>query len=73
MDREIVSYDPTVQNSNMAAMAVYDSLMKLTPDGGAEPYMAKSMTSPDNGKTWNLALRPRSSSPTAPRSTRRPS
>ncbi|MBN9111467.1 MAG: ABC transporter substrate-binding protein [Pseudonocardia sp.] len=58
MDREIVSYDPTVQNSNMAAMAVYDSLMKLTPDGKAEPFMAKSMTSPDQGKTWDLALRP---------------
>ncbi|MCI2419554.1 ABC transporter substrate-binding protein [Saccharopolyspora sp. K220] len=58
MDREIVSFDPTVQNSNMAALAVYDSLMKLTPNGSAEPYLAQSMDSPDGGSTWRLVLRP---------------
>ncbi|GAA5128355.1 ABC transporter substrate-binding protein [Pseudonocardia adelaidensis] len=58
MDREIVSFDPTVQNSNMAATAVYDSLMKLTPDGKAEPYLARSMETTDGGTTWVLALRP---------------
>jgi peptide/nickel transport system substrate-binding protein len=58
MDRDIVSFDPTVQNANPAAFAVYDSLMKLTPDGGTEPYLAQSMDSPDGGRTWRLALRP---------------
>ncbi|WP_433297543.1 ABC transporter substrate-binding protein [Pseudonocardia sp. CA-142604] len=57
-DREVVSFDTTVQNANQAAMAVYDSLLKLTPDGTPEPYMAESMESPDNGVTWRLALRP---------------
>jgi ABC-type transport system substrate-binding protein len=58
LDREVVSFDPTVQNSNQAAFAVYDSLMKLTPEGTAEPYLAESMTSPDGGLTWLLGLRP---------------
>ena len=58
MDREIVSFDPTVQNANMATFAVYDSLMKLTPDGNAQPYLAQSMNSPDGGLTWRLGLRP---------------
>ena len=56
-DREAVGFDPTIQNTNMAAFAVYDSLMKLTPDGGAEPYLARSMDSPDGGTTWRLGLR----------------
>jgi ABC-type transport system substrate-binding protein len=58
MDREVVSFDPTVQNSNMAAFAVYDSLMKLTSKGTAEPYLAQSMDSPDGGTTWRMTLRP---------------
>jgi ABC-type transport system substrate-binding protein len=58
MDREIVSFDPTVQNANMATFAVYDSLMKLTPDGTAEPYLAQSMETPDAGLTWRMGLRP---------------
>ncbi|GAA1319054.1 ABC transporter substrate-binding protein [Pseudonocardia xinjiangensis] len=58
MDREIVSFDPAVQNSNMAEFAVYDSLMKLTPDGTAQPYLAQSMDSPDGGLTWRMGLRP---------------
>jgi ABC-type transport system substrate-binding protein len=58
MDREAVSFDPTVQNSNMAAMAVYDTLMKQDPQGVAQPYLAQSMESPDGGTTWRLALRP---------------
>jgi hypothetical protein len=49
MDREIVSFDPTVQNANMATFAVYDYLMKLMPDGTAQPYLAQSMASPDGG------------------------
>ncbi len=54
-DREAVGFDPTIQNTNMAAFAVYDSLMKLTPDGGgAEPYLARSMDSPDGGATWRM-------------------
>jgi ABC-type transport system substrate-binding protein len=58
MDREIVSFDPTVQNANMATFAVYDSLMKLTPDGSAEPFLAQSMDTPDEGLTWRMGLRP---------------
>jgi ABC-type transport system substrate-binding protein len=57
MDREIVTFDPTIQNTNQAALAVYDSLLKLKPDGTAEPYMAESMESPDGGLTWRLGLR----------------
>ena len=56
-DREAVGFDPTVQNTNQAAIAVYDSLMKLTPDGNAEPYMAESMQTADEGRTWRLGLR----------------
>ncbi|MEQ3549445.1 ABC transporter substrate-binding protein [Pseudonocardia nematodicida] len=56
-DREAVGFDPTAQNTNQAAFAVLDSLMKLTPDGGAEPHMAESMDSADDGKTWRMGLR----------------
>ncbi|OLT20366.1 hypothetical protein BJF78_09595 [Pseudonocardia sp. CNS-139] len=56
-DREVVSFDTTVQNANQAALAVYDSLLKLTPEGEPEPYMAESMESPDGGTTWLLGLR----------------
>ncbi|WP_433279938.1 ABC transporter substrate-binding protein [Pseudonocardia xinjiangensis] len=58
MDREVVSFDPTVQNSNMAALAVYDSLLKVDPQGKAQPYLAQSMDSADGGLTWRLGLRP---------------
>ncbi len=56
-DREAIGFDPTKQNTNMAALAVYDSLMKLTPDGGAEPYLARSMDTADAGRTWTMGLR----------------
>ncbi|GAA1318909.1 ABC transporter substrate-binding protein [Pseudonocardia xinjiangensis] len=56
-DREVTGFDPTVQNTNQAALAVYDSLLKLTPQGTAQPYMAESMESPDGGRTWRLGLR----------------
>jgi peptide/nickel transport system substrate-binding protein len=56
-DREIISFDPTRQNSNLAATMVYDSLMKLVPGGGAEPYLAQSMETTDGGTTWRLGLR----------------
>jgi ABC-type transport system substrate-binding protein len=37
-DREIIGFDPTVQNQNPAAAAIYDSLLKAKPDGtGAVP------------------------------------
>jgi ABC-type transport system substrate-binding protein len=58
MDRDIASFDSTVQNANPAAFAVYDSLMKLTSDGGAEPYLAQSMDTSDGGLTWRMGLRP---------------
>ncbi|WP_028926690.1 ABC transporter substrate-binding protein [Pseudonocardia acaciae] len=57
-DREIVSFDPTRQNSNMAATAVYDSLLRLGPGGRVEPYLAESMTTADGGRTWRMTLRP---------------
>ncbi|GEL24592.1 glutathione ABC transporter substrate-binding protein [Pseudonocardia sulfidoxydans NBRC 16205] len=57
-DREIVSFDPTIQNSNMAALAVYDSLLKLDDKGVPQPYLAKSMDTTDNGTTWRMGLRP---------------
>jgi peptide/nickel transport system substrate-binding protein len=56
-DREIISFDPTVQNGNAAAMAVYDLLMRLTPDGEAVPYLARSMETTDDGRTWVMGLR----------------
>src|ERR1700754_2428704 len=56
-DREIISFDPTRQNSNLAATMVYASLFKLMPDGTAQPYLAASMTSPDGGVTWRMGLR----------------
>ncbi|OLT09431.1 hypothetical protein BJF78_30675 [Pseudonocardia sp. CNS-139] len=58
MDRDVSSFDPTVQNANPAAFAVYDSLMKLTPGGTAQPYLAESMETSDGGLTWRLGLRP---------------
>lgn len=57
-DREAVSFDPVVQNTNQAAFAVYDSLMRLGPDGNAEPYLAESMETVDDGRTWRMGLRP---------------
>jgi ABC-type transport system substrate-binding protein len=57
-DREAVSFDPTTQNTNQAATAVYDSLLKLDDKGEPQPYLAQSMDSPDGGLTWRLGLRP---------------
>ncbi|GAA1281549.1 glutathione ABC transporter substrate-binding protein GsiB [Pseudonocardia aurantiaca] len=56
-DREAIGFDPTVQNTNQAALAVYDSLLKLTIEGDAEPYMAESMATTDDARTWRLGLR----------------
>lgn len=57
-DREASSFDPTVQNANPAAFAVYDTLMRLTSRGTVEPYLARSMDTPDGGRTWRMTLRP---------------
>ncbi|MCO1653832.1 ABC transporter substrate-binding protein [Pseudonocardia humida] len=57
-DREAVSFDPTTQNTNQAALAVYDSLLKLNDAGEPEPYLAQSMESTDDGLTWRMGLRP---------------
>ncbi|WP_312858848.1 ABC transporter substrate-binding protein [Pseudonocardia xinjiangensis] len=56
-DREVVSFDPTVQNGNAVAMAVYDLLLRLTPEGEVEPYLARSMETTDDGRTWVMGLR----------------
>lgn len=56
-DREAVSFDPTQQNTNMAALAIYDSLLKLDDDGVAQPYLAESMETTDEGTTWRMGLR----------------
>ena len=58
MDREPSSFDPTVQNANPATFAVYDTLMRLTPDGKTAPYLARSMDTSDGGLTWRMMLRP---------------
>lgn len=57
-DREAIGFDPTVQNTNMAALAVYDSLLKLDEKGVPQPYLAKSMETTDDGTTWRMGLRP---------------
>jgi len=57
-DREAVGFDPTVQNTNMAALAVYDSLLKLDDKGDPQPYLAQSMQTTDAGTTWRMGLRP---------------
>ncbi|MEQ3550005.1 ABC transporter substrate-binding protein [Pseudonocardia nematodicida] len=57
MDRDVVGFDPTVQNSNMVATAIYDSLMRFDADGEVQPYLAEGMESPDGGTTWLLTLR----------------
>ena len=57
MTSEITSFDPTVYSGNSAATAVYDSLLRMTPGGGVEPYLARSMDSPDGGRTWLMGLR----------------
>ncbi|QYN39275.1 ABC transporter substrate-binding protein [Pseudonocardia sp. DSM 110487] len=56
-DREAIGFDPTVQNTNQAAMAVYDSLLKLDENGEPQPYMAESMQTIDGGLTWRMGLR----------------
>jgi ABC-type transport system substrate-binding protein len=56
-DREAIGFDPTVQNTNQAAMAVYDSLLKLDENGEPQPYMAESMQTTDGGLTWRMGLR----------------
>jgi peptide/nickel transport system substrate-binding protein len=56
MYTEARSFDPTV-GSNLIASAVYDSLLKMDSKGDPQPYLAESMTTPDNGKTWLLGLR----------------
>ncbi|OLT19474.1 hypothetical protein BJF78_10945 [Pseudonocardia sp. CNS-139] len=56
-NREIVGFDPTVQNQNPAAAAIYDSLLKVGSDGVAHPYLARSMDTSDGGRTWTMGLR----------------
>jgi ABC-type transport system substrate-binding protein len=56
-DREAISFDPTVQNTNQAALAIYDSLLKYDENGEPQPYMAESMETSDGGLTWHLGLR----------------
>jgi peptide/nickel transport system substrate-binding protein len=56
-DREAITFDPTVQNTNQAALAVYDSLLKLDDDGEPQPYLAESMQTTDGGVTWRMGLR----------------
>lgn len=57
MYSEARSFDPTI-GSNLMASAVYDSLLKMDSKGEPQPYLAKSMTTADNGATWVLTLRP---------------
>lgn len=58
LDRDVISFDIAIGGSNMAANAMYDSLMKFDDDGIPQPYMAESIETSDEGATWRLALRP---------------
>lgn len=40
------------------AFAIFDPLMKRTPDGGVEPYLAESMEANEDATAWTLTLRP---------------
>jgi peptide/nickel transport system substrate-binding protein len=51
------SYDPTV-GSNLVASAIYDSLLKTDASGTPQPFLAQSMDTPDQGRTWIMKLRP---------------
>jgi peptide/nickel transport system substrate-binding protein len=57
MYTEARSFDPTI-GSNLMASAVYDSLLKMDSTGDPKPYLAEAMTTPDDGRTWLLKLRP---------------
>lgn len=57
MYTEARSFDPVI-GSNLMASAVYDSLLKMDSKGVPQPMLAESMTTPDNGTTWVLELRP---------------
>jgi ABC-type transport system substrate-binding protein len=58
MDREPVALDPVVPGSQQAIYAVYDPLMRVNEKREVVPYLAQSMTTPDDGKIWTLVLRP---------------
>ena len=58
MQSESASLDPTVGSAREAASAVYDSLLRLDERSQPQPYLAEAMTSPDDGRTWLLTLRP---------------
>jgi peptide/nickel transport system substrate-binding protein len=57
MYTEARSFDPTI-GSNLMASAIYDSLLKMDSKGVPQPLLAESMTTPDEGTTWVLKLRP---------------
>jgi peptide/nickel transport system substrate-binding protein len=57
MYTEARSFDPTI-GSNLIASAIYDSLLKMDSKGVPQPLLAESMTTPDDGTTWVLKLRP---------------
>ncbi|GAA4884765.1 ABC transporter substrate-binding protein [Pseudonocardia benzenivorans] len=57
MYTEARSFDPTI-GSNLIASAVYDSLLRMDAAGNPQPFLAESMTTPDQGTTWVLKLRP---------------
>lgn len=56
-DRELVGFDPTVQSGNIIAPAVFDLLLRMSPEGEPEPYLAESMETTDGGTTWVMGLR----------------
>lgn len=58
MDREPVALDPVVPGSQQAIYAIYDPLMRVNEKREVVPYLAQSMTTADEGRTWILSLRP---------------
>ncbi|OLS99404.1 hypothetical protein BJF90_38925 [Pseudonocardia sp. CNS-004] len=71
MYTEARSFDPTI-GSNLIASAVYDSLLKMDSAGEPQPFLAASMTSPDQAPPGSWACAPASPSTTAHRWTPRP-
>ena len=57
MTKDINSFDP-IQKLNIPATAIYDQLLRYDESGEPVPYLASSMETSDDGKTWVMGLRP---------------
>lgn len=65
-------YSPNVPNSALGVLkTVYEGLVEKSSDGKFVPFLAKTISSSPDFKTWTMTLRPASSSATVRRSTLR--